>query len=76
MKVYEKINQLKNTNATLEKIAEWGYMNKICPVDFREGLELEYEYPQELEDIAFKCCSKFECNGCMESFLNSDIEGE
>jgi hypothetical protein len=72
MKVYEKINQLKETNASIEQISSWAYMNRICPLNFGEGLELDCEYPKELQAIAEKCCSEYTCSdGCLDGFLNS-----
>lgn len=74
MKVFEKINELKGTNATEKQIADWAYMNRICPIDFEDGLELDCEYPKELSEIAHKCCHNEDCSiGCTEQFLQSDI---
>lgn len=75
MKVYERICELKDTEVTVEQMADWAYMNRICPVMFEDGLELDCEYPKELQNIAVAGCD-FDCGfECLEKFLNSGIEG-
>lgn len=36
MKVWEKCNEVKGTNATKDEIANWAYENRICPLQFME----------------------------------------
>ena len=57
MQVFEKINALKGTSATIEQMVSWSYNNKICPLQFEDGLELDCKYPKELDIIAHECCS-------------------
>lgn len=76
MKVFEKLNQLKSTNASKEQIATWAYMNRVCPIMFGEELELECKYPKEMSDIANATCKKHisHCGTeCLASFLDSEI---
>lgn len=75
MKVWEKINDLKGTNAEKETIANWAYGNKICPREFGEELELDCEYPYELEAISSRLCNKNSCGyDCLIEFLESEVE--
>lgn len=75
MKVWEKINDLKGTNADKETIASWAYNNKICPREFGEELELDCDYPQELESISCRLCNKNSCGyDCLTEFLESEVE--
>ena len=75
MKVWEKCNQLKGTTSSKEQIASWAYMNRICPTDFKWGLELEVEYPEEMSTIADKTCAESKCNHeCLDKFLDSEME--
>lgn len=71
MQVYEKLNQLKGTTATLDEIKSWSYMNRIPPCELAQGLELDGEYPQELADIAGKVCVRvgMDCNLCLDQFF-------
>ena len=41
MKVWEKCNEVKGTNASIDEIAGWGYMNRICPLMFDVGLDID-----------------------------------
>jgi hypothetical protein len=74
MKVYEKINQLKGTNATMREIADWSYMNKICPVSInKDELELDIEYPKKLKEMASGICVSRKCDiSCVEEFLQME----
>lgn len=77
MKVWEKINELKGTTASKDQIASWAYTNKICPRDFSEELELDCEYPKELEAISCKLCDKNSCGyECLDEFLESEVNEE
>lgn len=74
MKVWEKINELKGTNADKKTIANWAYNNKICPREFGEELELDCEYPKEIEDISRRLCDKNSCGyDCLNEFLESEL---
>ena len=79
MKVYEKINQLKGTNADLDLIVDWGYHNRICPITMDAGLELdENEYPTQLHIHAQKMCQSHIAENCgidcMTDFLNEEYD--
>ena len=75
MKVYELINQLKGTSATLEQIKKWSYMNRIEPCALEDGLDLDCEYPQVLADAALKSCAeKTDCYVCLNTFFDTEIE--
>lgn len=81
MKVYERINHLKGTDATVEQMANWGLENKVCPVDMDEGLEIEDcdAYPKQLRDIATAVCAAHGCDGCdltcLTEFLDAEYSG-
>ncbi|MBQ7097761.1 MAG: hypothetical protein IJN96_06745 [Clostridia bacterium] len=75
MQVWEKINNLKGTNASKEQIASWAYSNKICPVEFADELELDCEYPSELTEISNKLCDNNTCGfECLTKFLESEVQ--
>jgi len=74
MKVYELINQLKGTSATLQEIKDWSYMNRILPCELKEGLELDCEYPKILSKAAVKICLK--TKNCYTDCLNTFFEME
>ena len=77
MKVYEYINQLKGTNATLEQIKTWSYMNRVCPIDFREpenGLELENGIPEKFDYFIRLWCNKTaNCQECYDRFFELEM---
>ena len=82
MKVWEKSNELKGTNATKEKIAQWSYMNRICPLMFDVGLDIDIPlgddgYPVEngFVKIAREHCSAYKkCEyGCVEAYLELEF---
>ena len=73
MKVWEKCNELKNTHSSKETIARWAYMNRVCPIEFSDELEVD-SYPKEMTMIAKKCCITEECgNECLNKFLESEM---
>lgn len=75
MQVWERINKLKGTTASKEQIANWAYMNKICPIEFGDELELDCEYPSELTEISNKLCDKNTCGfKCLTKFLESEVQ--
>lgn len=82
MKVWEKCNEVKGTSATLEQIAAWAYMNRICPLMFDVGLEIDVPldedgYPVEncFSATAHKVCHGNSCGmDCLKEFLNSELE--
>lgn len=85
MKVWRKCNEVKGTTATIEEIANWAYENRICPLSFDVGLEIDVPmgddgYP--IDDgngfirTAHKICEK---NGkcgfdCLMEYLNAEFE--
>lgn len=80
MKVWEKCNEVKGTNATIEEIASWAYNNRICPMDFDVGLEIDL--PLDKDGIpldngfawtAHRVCESFSCGKeCLMAYLNSE----
>ena len=75
MKVWEKCNEVKGTNATIDEIAGWAYENRICPLIFDEGLDIEIN----LEDNGFaraaiKICKENKCGwSCIMRYLNEEF---
>lgn len=78
MKIYEKINELKGTDATCEIIKNWMYMNRITPCALQDGLELDCEYPNQMDDLAMKLCNdtEMDCYECLNRFLDSEFHEE
>ena len=76
MQVYEKLNQLKDTAATLEQIKAWSYMNRITPCELEQGLELDCEYPQALVEAQERVCARvgMDCMECLEQFFVEEME--
>ena len=54
MKVYEKLNKLKGTKATMEQIYNWAYNNRILPCEIGEELELKDKslYNEKLQALS------------------------
>jgi hypothetical protein len=75
VKVFEYINQLKGTNASIDTIKDWSYNNRIPPCSLQEGLELEAEYPKVLTDKTNEICKQVEmdCYKCLDVFFESEI---
>lgn len=79
MKVWEKFNQVNGTNQTKEKIAEWAYFNKLCPLMFDCGIYEPDEsgYPPENGFIvtARKIHEKHgKCDmDCLNAYLDSEF---
>jgi len=82
MKVWEKCNEVKGTKATKDEIANWAYSNRICPLMFDCGLELDIEkdedgYPKENGFIA---TARTICDGgncgfeCLDRYLDSEYK--
>ena len=77
MKVWEKINELKGTNATLQEIKTWSYMNRVCPLMLEDGLELEQDFPPELDALIDVACDTYpNCNACYDGFFSQELEKE
>ena len=74
MKVFELINELKGTDATLEQIKEWSYMNRIPPCGLEEGLELDCKLPKVLHELRSEVCS--ETGKCYPDCLNKFFDME
>ena len=79
MKVWEKCNEVKGTNATIEEIASWAYNNRICPLDFDVGLEIDIPCDKDgipLENGFFGTAQKMcdmNCGlDCLMRYLNSE----
>lgn len=85
MKVWEKCNEVKGTNATIEQIADWAYFNRICPLMFDTGLEIDlpldkdgYPKPNGFLKTAESVCDVYTHNGkgcgtdCLMAYLNSE----
>lgn len=76
MKVWEKINELKEAEVPMETIKDWAYMNRICPVEFEYELELPetVEYPEQLKKLEETVCD-LDCGAdCLTAFLESEYE--
>ncbi len=74
MKIYERINEIKGTSATVDEIHNWMVMNKICPLDVAE--ELETGEQPELQAIADKRCADNgdgSCYACYRKFLEMEV---
>lgn len=87
MKVWEKCNEVKGTDATIEQIADWAYYNRICPLMFDTGLEIDlpldddgYPKPNGFLNTAESVCDVFTNNGkgcgfdCLNAYLNSEYK--
>lgn len=80
MKVWEKCNEVKGTNATINEIARWAYANRICPLDFDVALEIDLPLDDEgfpkwngFLNAAEEMCLVFTCGmGCLMAFLQCD----
>lgn len=56
MKVYEKMNELKNTNSSKRDLEIWAYMNRVyvCDVDNNDGFsELKDTVDKFIEDVNY-----------------------
>ena len=76
MKVWEYLNKLKGTCATLEQIKSWSYMNKVAPCDFREpenGLELENGLDESFDGFIDQWCKKVDCEQCYREFFELEL---
>ena len=83
MKVWEKCNEVKGTNATKDEIANWAYENRICPLQFDVGLELDLPLDEDgfpVENGFIKtarkvCDTKQECGyKCLVKYLGTEYE--
>ena len=89
MKVWEKCNEVKGTNASIKEIADWAYANRICPLDFDTGLEIDLPLdedgcpmPNGFLKTAEAICGVMHgdsgtdaCNyDCLMLYLNSEYE--
>lgn len=52
MKIWELCNKVKGTNATKETIANWAYMNRICPLETTQSLkqQVREEVVEEIKE--------------------------
>lgn len=83
MKVWEKCNEVKGTTATIEEIASWAYENRICPLSFDVGLEIDVPcdddgYPTQDGNgfvvTALKHCKGQPCgHDCLMAYLNREF---
>lgn len=80
MKIWELCNKLKGTNTTKKEIENWAYSNRICPLMFDVGLEIDIEveedgYPEDtiFSDMAHKIC-KGKCGvDCLRKYLDLEV---
>lgn len=85
MKVWEKCNEVKGTDVTIQQIADWAYFNRICPLMFDDGLDIDltltedgYPKPNGFLNAAEKVCDVYMHNGkgcgadCLMAYLNSE----
>lgn len=57
MKVIDKINELKGTDATIDDIVKWAYMNRVTLDELEEELELgEGKFPIEFNEMIDRVC--------------------
>jgi hypothetical protein len=71
------MNELKGTNATLEQIKNWSYMNRIPPCGLEEGMELEDgQFPEILHKVRESVCEKIQadCYKCLDVFFEEEIK--
>ena len=81
MKIWELCNKVKETNVSKKQIENWAYSNRICPLMFDVGLEIDVEldedcYPKENEfsNTAHKICDG-ECGiECLRKYLDTEVE--
>ena len=74
MQVWEYINKLKGTNATLDQIKSWSYMNRESPCHFPNplnALELKDGIPPKFDYFIKKWCNsiKGDCDKCFAEFF-------
>lgn len=80
MKVWEKCNEVKETEATVEEITSWAYGNRICPLMFDARLEIDIPLDEDGYPIdngflrtARKVCEHNNCRlDCLKEYLNSE----
>lgn len=76
MKVYEVLNNLKDTDCTPETIADWLYDNRICPCCLDAEMLYVDKYPKFLNNAAEEVCKEREmrCDPkCCLAFAYKDI---
>ena len=83
MKVWELCNKVKGTNATKKQIENWAYTNRICPLMFDVGLEIDVELGEDgyPKDIIFSNTAHKICDGkcdieCLRKYLDMEIKNE
>jgi hypothetical protein len=77
MKVWEKLNQLKGTNATIDTISNWFYINRIYPNDILTYNALELNnIPEWLINVCNKWDSEVLMRGqdAIYEMLNEEVE--
>ena len=80
MKVWELCNRVKETNVTKKEIENWAYTNRICPLMFDVGLEIDVDvdedgYPKDnvFSDTAHKICNSKCGIECLRKYLDTDV---
>ena len=81
MKIWGLCNKVKGTNEAKETIENWAYMNRICPLSFDAGLDINIGidddgYPK---DNVFINTARKICNGecgfdCLIKYLDMEVE--
>lgn len=81
MKVWEKCNEVKGTDATREQIADWAYMNRICPIEFDIGLEIDIPLDEDCMPVsngflttAQKICDLSCSVDCLNRYLDMEYD--
>ena len=80
MKIWELCNKVKETNVTKEQIESWAYFNRICPLMFDVGLEIEEidedGYPKDnvFSKTAHKICDGNCGIDCLKKYLEMEVE--
>ena len=80
MKIWELCNKVKGTNVSKKQIENWAYHNRICPLMFDVGLEIDIEvdedgYPKdnEFSNTAHKICDGKCGIECLRKYLDMEV---
>lgn len=82
MKIWEKCNEVKGATSTIKEIENWAYGNRICPLMFDVGLEIDvptdengYPIDNGFLKTARKLCAENNCGiDCLRAYLNAEYE--
>lgn len=81
MKVWEKCNEVKGTDADVQEIADWAYNNRFCPLMFDVGLDIDVPLDEDGYPVenGFLKTAEGLCDGkcgwdCLIRYLYSEYE--